>query len=163
MTTVARGLVNAPVSLLKMSTPGGKSELGISATTLDPEKLKPSPIRPEWILEGEPEARCAHLSYGTRGFSNTAHWSCTAGRFHWNYGWDETVLFLEGEAFITDEEGGITHGEPGVSVFFPAGTSAEWEVPHYIRKIAFNRRPTPYALHLIDRCASKIARLAGLS
>ena len=134
-----------------------------SATELDPDRLEPAPIRPEWILEGTPEARCARLSVGTRGGADTAHWSCTAGRFRWEFGWDETVLFLEGEVIVTDETGNIRHGVPGVTMFFPAGTSAVWDVPRYVRKIAFNRRPTPLPLHVIDRVACKLARAAGMA
>ena len=162
MPTVIRGFVSAPANKLKLASPVRAGKPAIQAATLDKAALKSSPIRPEWILEGEPKARCEYLSQGTLGGANSAHWSCTAGRFRWNYGWDETVLFLEGEAIITDDQGNVFRAEPGVSIFFPAGTSAVWEVPHYIRKIAFNRRPPRYLLNLIDRGASKIARLAGL-
>ncbi len=133
-----------------------------TATVLDPAQLQPAPIRPGWILEGKPEARCAHLSTGTRGWADTAHWSCTAGKFRWHYGWDETVLFLEGEVFITDEAGRTCHGVPGTSVLFPAGTSAVWEVPQYIRKIAFNHRVVPLPLHLAERVAHRLGRALGL-
>ncbi|MBD8892151.1 cupin domain-containing protein [Roseibium litorale] len=129
---------------------------------LDPSNLKPAPIRPHWILEGSPEAKCINLSNGTRGWTSTDHWSCTAGKFSWHYGWDETVLFLEGEVRITDDAGVVYHGKPGVSLFFPAGTSATWEVPNYIRKIAFNQRPVPVYLDFPARVIRKLQRMAGL-
>lgn len=133
-----------------------------TSASLDNDRLAPAPIRPEWILEGNPEARCEWLSGGTRGGADMAHWSCTAGRFRWEFAWDESVLFLEGEVFVTNDRGNACHGKPGVSMFFPAGTTAVWDVPRYIRKIAFNRRPTPYPLHVVDRAASRIARIAGV-
>jgi len=132
------------------------------ARMLDPGELAPAPIRPHWILEGTPEAKCKTLSVGTRGWATTDHWSCTAGKFHWYYGWDESVVFLEGEAFITDAQGKTYHGVPGVTVFFPAGTSATWHVPHYIRKLAFNDRPVPkpahYAVRLVDKTLALFTR-----
>ena len=132
-------------------------------SVLEPDNLQPAPIRPEWILDGSPEARCSTLSIGTRRWASTNHWSCTKGKFHWHFRWDETVLFVEGEVTITDEAGNIYHGRPGVSLFFPAGTSAVWEVPSYIRKIAFNQKPVPYYLNLADRIVTKLGHLLGFS
>ena len=131
-------------------------------SVLDVTRLKPSPIRPEWILEGQPEARCLNLSMGTGNWASTDHWSCTKGKFRWHYHWDEAVLFLEGEVRITDETGKVYLGQPGVSLFFPAGTSAVWEVPDYIRKIAFNQRPIPRYLSLPARIVNKLRLVTGL-
>lgn len=144
------------------------SEAGISqglftSAVMDRKALEPAPINPDWILEGTPEARCLELSAGTRRSTNTAHWSCTKGKFRWYYGCDETVLFLEGEVTITDESGAVYHGKPGVSLFFPAGTSAVWEVPSYIRKIAFNHQPVHPLLNFMDRAYNKLCRMAGLT
>jgi len=132
-------------------------------TALDVSRLEPRPIRPEWILEGEPEARCINLSMGTRGWTSVDHWSCTRGKFRWQFHWDEAVLFLEGEVRITDETGKVYLGRPGASLFFPAGTSAVWEVPDYIRKIAFNSRPVPRYAHLADRIVNRLRRMTGLT
>lgn len=141
----------------------GHSEGLFTFAMMDPAALEPAPINPDWILEGTPEARCLELSAGTRRSTNTAHWSCTKGRFRWYYGCDETVLFLEGEVIVTDESGTVYHGKPGVSLFFPAGTSAVWEVPSYIRKIAFNHQPVHPLLNFMDRAYNKLCRMAGLS
>ncbi|ADZ68866.1 cupin domain-containing protein [Polymorphum gilvum] len=130
-------------------------------TELDKAKLKPAPIRPEWILEGEPQARAASLSVGTNGWAGTDHWDCTAGRFRWHFGWDETVLFLEGCVVITGDDGTVYQGKPGVSILFPAGTRATWHVPTYVRKIAFNRRPMPKLVSLALKVQSRLDRLRG--
>lgn len=141
----------------------GLSQGLFTSAVMDPAVLEPAPINPDWILEGSPEALCLELSAGTRRSTNTAHWSCTKGKFHWYYGCDETVLFVEGEVIITDESGAVYHGKPGVSLFFPAGTSAVWEVPSYIRKIAFNHQPVHPLLNFMDRAYNKLCRMAGLS
>lgn len=145
----------------KLDKDGGQGKF--TQSVLDPERLKPSPIRPEWILEGAPEARCINLSMGTGNWASTDHWSCTRGKFRWHYYWDEAVLFLEGEVRITDETGKVYLGKPGVSLFFPAGTSAVWEVPDYIRKIAFNQRPIPRYLSLPARVINKLRIVTGLA
>lgn len=156
--TVARNLgFLAPAQELDQSDVPGK----FTQAFLDVSRLEPRPIRPEWILEGQPEARCINLSMGTRGWASTDHWSCTKGKFQWHFHWDETVLFLEGEVRITDDAGKVYLGQPGVSLFFPAGTSAVWEVPTYIRKIAFNQRPVPLYAHLACRVVDKLRGMTG--
>jgi hypothetical protein len=128
-------------------------------------QLEPAPIRPEWILEGAPQAMCKQLASHKFGWGDACHWSCTAGRFKWHYGWDESVMFLEGEVTITDENGTVYQGKPGVSLFFPAGTTAVWEVPVYIRKLAFNQKPVPWYLHyqsrVIERLKGVVNKLIG--
>ncbi|GAB4528566.1 MAG: hypothetical protein Tsb0019_30500 [Roseibium sp.] len=123
--------------------------------------LEPAPIRPEWVLEGNPQARCKRLAGLSDYRGDICHWSCTAGRFRWHYGWDEGVMFLEGEVEITDRNGNTYVGKPGVSLFFPAGTVAEWHVPKYIRKIAFNHNPVPRNLHRLTRVMDKAKALLG--
>jgi uncharacterized cupin superfamily protein len=126
---------------------------------LDKDALEAAPIRPEWILEGAPQAKCKRLATHTRAWGNMCHWSCTSGKFNWHYGWDESVVFVEGVVTITDENGKVYKGEPGVSLFFPAGTTAVWEVPKYIRKIAFNDKPVPRLLHIQSRLIDRLLRL----
>jgi uncharacterized cupin superfamily protein len=43
--------------------------------------LKPSPIKPSWIIEGNPEARSHRLSASVCGTATTLIWSCTEGKF----------------------------------------------------------------------------------
>ncbi|NBN65993.1 DUF861 domain-containing protein [Microvirga tunisiensis] len=121
--------------------------------------LRSAPIRKDWIIDGTPQARLDSLSMGTNGWSSTDHWDCTAGRFHWHFFWDETVLFLEGEVHITDDRGNTYVGRPGVSMMFPVGTHAIWHVPVYVRKIAFNRRPIPWAVSMAMKVDARLKRL----
>jgi uncharacterized protein len=53
--------------------------------------LKPSPIEPSWIIEGNPEARSHVLSTSACGNTRTIIWSCTEGKFNWYYDVDETT------------------------------------------------------------------------
>lgn len=140
----------------------GKGDLPVfTSAALDQENLAPAQINPDWVVEGNPQASCETLAEGTRGWAYANHWACTAGSFHWQYTWDETVLFLEGEVTITDENGKTYHGKPGTSLFFPAGTAALWHVPVYIRKLAFNHKPVPWYAHKAVRIVERLQRLVG--
>ncbi len=102
--------------------------------------LNPRPIKSEWILEGNPVARNYVLSSSKDGTASTVIWDCTAGRFNWFYSVDETVYVLEGSVRLKDAKGSRLV-KAGDSVFFPAGSSAEWTVDTYIKKVAFLRQP----------------------
>ena len=65
--------------------------------------LKPSPIEPSWILEGNPEARAHVLSTSACGTTTTVIWSCTEGKFNWYYDVDETIMILEGSIVLESE------------------------------------------------------------
>jgi uncharacterized cupin superfamily protein len=106
-------------------------------------ELNPGPIRPGWIIEGNPISRNKLLSYSADGSSSTMMWDCTAGRFNWYYDIDETLCVIEGSVNIKDSAGVTQRLGVGDTVFFPAGSRAEWHVEEYIRKIAFLRTPLP--------------------
>ena len=108
-------------------------------------ELKPAPIAPNWIIEGQPEARAATLAITADGTSSVMAWSCSAGRFTWNYSFDETLHIISGEAFVTNEKGEVRRIGAGDMVFFPAGSRSNWYIPHEIRKIAFCRQQMPKA------------------
>jgi uncharacterized cupin superfamily protein len=65
--------------------------------------LKPSPIEPSWILEGNPEARSCPLSISADNAARTLIWSCTEGKFNWYYDVDETIVILEGSIVLESE------------------------------------------------------------
>ena len=109
----------------------------------EPCSFVPSPIRSEWILEGNPIARLELLSSSADGTASTYYWDCTAGRFNWYYTFDETLHILEGSVTLKEPSGRTRHVAAGDVVFFPAGTRAEWTVDKYIRKLAFCRSPLP--------------------
>ncbi|WP_299818185.1 cupin domain-containing protein [uncultured Roseibium sp.] len=129
-----------------------------SLSHLNKDTLKPSPIDQSWILEGNPQARCHNLFRIADNWTSVDHWSCTSGKFRWQYFFDETILILEGEAFITDDDGVTYHAVPGTTLSFPDGSAAIWEVPSYIRKVAFNQKSVPSYLHKLCRLINKIHR-----
>src|SRR5438477_1231038 len=104
-----------------------------------PEK----PLPADQVLEGKPETRSKELGRSNDRTSYVMAWDCTAGRFNWHYNKDESLVVLTGEAFITCDGAEERRIGPGDTVFFPAGTSARWRVPKYIRKVAFMRHTMP--------------------
>jgi uncharacterized cupin superfamily protein len=116
-------------------------------------KFVPNPIQAAWILDGSPVARAELLSSSADGTASTYFWDCTAGRFNWFYSFDETFHILEGDVTLKYPSGVSRRVGTGDTVFFPAGSSAEWTVDHYVRKLAFCRTPLPryltFARHLV--------------
>jgi len=118
-----------------------------------------SPIRASWILAGEPVARVALLSSSADGMASTYYWDCTAGRFNWFYAFDETLHILEGSVTLKSPSGVSKLVVAGDTVFFPAGSQAEWTVDQYIRKLAFCRTPLPSYLVSARGVARRLKRL----
>lgn len=117
--------------------------LTIQAATAASGELPDMPIEPSWILAGTPEARGTILLQSADKLVSSGLWSCTAGRFKWEFGWDEFVHVLEGEATIS-EEGGCTYTlRAGDSAHFPIGLKTEWHISDYVRKSFTIRTPTP--------------------
>ena len=123
--------------------------------------LNPSPIHPEWVIEGNPIARNKVLSSSADGTASTLIWDCSAGRFNWFYDVDETIYVIEGGVVIRDAGGAARRLSAGDTIFFPAGVRAEWHVEDYIRKIAFCRVPLPRPIVFARRGYRFLKRLVG--
>jgi uncharacterized cupin superfamily protein len=123
--------------------------------------LVASPIRAGWILEGEPVARIELLSSSADGTASTYYWDCTAGRFNWFYSFDETFHILEGEVTLKYPSGKTHRVAAGDTVFFPIGSTAEWTVDKYVRKLAFCRAPVPGYLTYARGIVRRLKRLRG--
>jgi uncharacterized cupin superfamily protein len=123
--------------------------------------LVPNPIQPAWILDGKPVARLALLSSSADGAASTYFWDCTAGRFNWFYSFDETFHVLEGEVTLKYPSGTSHRVVAGDTVFFPAGSSAEWTVDNYVRKLAFCRSTLPSYLTAARQVVRRLKRLVG--
>jgi uncharacterized cupin superfamily protein len=121
--------------------------------------LKPSPIEPSWIIEGNPEARSYELSSSACGTAKTLIWSCTGGKFNWYYDLDETIAILEGSIVLESE--GMPPRRYGVGdvIFFRQGAQAKWHVEGYVKKIAFLRLANPAGVGLVIRAANKFKRM----
>lgn len=111
----------------------------IAPAISEDEGLVPAPIRPGWILDGQPRARAKALASSRDGLSRSALWDCTAGRFEWHFGADETVHILQGEVIVTCPTGTTTTLRTGDVAYFPAGISSVWHVPVYVKKLAILR------------------------
>ncbi len=135
-----------------------KSVVGTEVAKL---ALNPCPIAPGWILEGNPVARNAVVSYSVDGNSSTLIWDCTAGRFNWFYDVDETLYVIEGGMTIKDS-GGTRRLSAGDIIFFPKGATAEWTVESYIRKVAFVRTPLPWPMAFTKRAIRSLKRRLGI-
>ncbi|PWE56150.1 cupin [Metarhizobium album] len=136
-TAVAMAVRTLPISALT-----GASRPLVSAP-VDEMEMKPSPIEPSWIIEGEPQARSAEHSRSADEAAMTALWDCTAGTFRWYFHWDETVVILEGEVHVTAEDGSVRLLRAGDIGYFSGRTWATWRVDEYVKKIAFVRKPFP--------------------
>ena len=124
--------------------------------------LGPAPIDAQWIIEGNPIARNKCLSRSKDGTASNYIWDCTAGRFNWYYQIDETVCVLEGSVLVRDHHGGSRLLEAGDTAFFAAGSSAEWTVPNYVRKVAFMRRPMPRSVVLAKKLYAVVKGIVRL-
>lgn len=130
----------------------------ITFATTDTADLGANPVLASWVLSGAPETRSRLLARSRDRTSYTMVWDCTGGRFNWRYHTDETVVVLEGEAFVTDENGEEHRIGPGDVTFFPAGASAVWRVPKYVRKAAFLRIALPPPLGFVVRAWNFLVR-----
>jgi uncharacterized protein len=121
--------------------------------------LGPAPITAAWILEGTPTARNKFLSQSADNTASTYMWDCTAGKFNWFYDIDETICLVEGSVIVRDHRGSTRKLVAGDTAFFPAGSSAEWTVEEYVRKIAFLRQPVPKSVQRAKRLYHSLKRL----
>ena len=136
------------------------SEPVVFAVPADVE-LAPAPIPQDWIIEGTPQARSKRLATSADGTATVMAWSCTPGRFHWHYRVDETIHFISGEVFVTDENGDSRRLGPGDMVFFPAGSSSIWHVTKEVRKFAVCRHSMPRPLGFALRAWNKLINIVS--
>ncbi len=127
--------------------------------------LAPDTINPDWVIEGDPQIRCTWWSSDTDGLAGNFVWDCTAGRFRWYFGCDETVHIIEGEVEVSADGIAPVWLRAGDSAIFRTGTWATWYVPKYVRKHAVVRTnlPGPLRLQVIwgRRAKHLLRRLLG--
>jgi uncharacterized cupin superfamily protein len=105
--------------------------------------LKSAPIRPEWIISGEPLARNHVLFVSEDRSSVTLFWECTAGVFRWVYDEEETIYIIDGGMTLAYPNGEVKTVGKGDVVYFAAGDTAVWTVDSHVQKVAVFRRPMP--------------------
>jgi uncharacterized cupin superfamily protein len=121
-------------------------------------KLKPSPIEPSWIIEGNPIAQSSLISKSSDGLAWTVVWHCSEGKFNWYYNMDESLLILEGSIVLESDTMSPTRYGPGDTIFFRNGAHARWHVEQSVRKLAFCRKMPPAWVGFGLRLFSKIKR-----
>jgi uncharacterized cupin superfamily protein len=129
-------------------------------------ELSPSPFPTEWVLEGSPQAQATAIAHSRDGAMTVIAWSCTKGRFRWQYHVDEMAHILSGEVFITDQSGAERRLGAGDTVFFPSGSWSNWRVTKDVRKIAVCHvavpKPVGLALRIWSRLCRSVSKLLGL-
>jgi len=122
--------------------------------------LQAYPINRNWVVDGTPEAKGCPIFETSDQNANVHEWQCTRGRFVWHYGVDEIVYIIEGDARIKDLATGLsTNIIAGTSVLFQRGSSAEWTVDRYIRKIAVNHIPLSPRIAILLSAWRRLKRL----
>src|ERR1700689_669430 len=106
-------------------------------------ELEAAPFPQEWVLEGNPHARAKEIARSGDTSMKVIVWSCTRGRFRWQYDVDEMVQILSGEVVITDHNGKERRLTSGDTAFFPAGSWSVWHVTQDVRKVAVCRNVMP--------------------
>jgi len=137
----------------------------VTATPADVE-LGDSPFPAEWVLDGTPRACAKVIARSRDGAMTTVVWSCSKGRFRWQYSVDEMVHLIAGEVFITDHADTERRLGPGDTAFFPAGSSAVWRVTQDVRKVAVCRvavpRPVGFALRAFGWFGRSLKTMFGV-
>ena len=109
-------------------------------------ELADFPIPRDRILEGNPKARIWINAQSADKKVTQGVWDCTAGRFSWDYAWDEFVMILDGEVTVTPEDGEPFTLSAGDFCHFPVGLKAVWRIDRYIKKTFSLRTPEPLEL-----------------
>lgn len=134
-----------------------------SATEVANVELLDAPIPPSWITSGTPRARSGAIVNSPDGWASSVVWECSAGSFRWQFGWEETVVILEGSVRVTVESGEERLLLPGDAAYFAQGTSALWQIDSRVKKIAFIRNRVPaYIRKPIERLRSVRNAARGL-
>ncbi len=134
--------------------------------TFETSRLKACPINPQWIRDGNPVARASLMFSSADGWFYTVMWDCSPGKFEWFYDQDETLHLLSGYMILDEGLPTERHVRSGDNVFFPAGSSARWNVVEHVLKVANVRRPIPgpliYLLNIVRFIKNRGRRPASM-
>ena len=109
-------------------------------------KLDDWTLPQEAIKGGDPVAKGKFLWQSDDKRLGNGVWTCEPGSFTWDYTWDETIYFIEGEATITDQDGNSVTYRGGDMFYVPAGTRSTWKVTKSVRKVFHLRSDEPVEL-----------------
>jgi uncharacterized cupin superfamily protein len=120
--------------------------LSIQANQGSAIQLTDFPLAKEQVLEGNPVAKIWVSAQSADLKVTQGIWDCTAGKFTWNFAWDEFIMVLEGEVIIETEGSPRLTLRKGDFAHFPLGLQTKWHVPIYIKKTFVIRTPEPLKL-----------------
>jgi len=97
-------------------------------------RVADDPIPKTDIIEGRPRARTFMLHADPDGHYACGIWHCSPGRFHWNFGVDEFVYIIDGEARVRYDDGHKIVVRKGDVAHFPKGHCV-WHVTKKVKKV----------------------------
>ena len=119
------------------------SENTIKSTTVSQTNLQPWPIGEENILSGDAKAYGTILWQSKNKLLCNGVWSCTTGKFNWEYTWNETLYIVEGKlSILIDNDNGKEYAA-GDLVFIAKGTQTTWTIIEPVRKVFHLESETP--------------------
>jgi uncharacterized cupin superfamily protein len=104
------------------------------------------PIPSGQITEGRPDAEGLVFSRSSDRRTLRGVWRCGAGSFTWHFGWDETLVVIEGDATVELDTGERVELRPGVTAFFGRGHDSTWTIREPILKGFHILSPEPLDL-----------------
>ena len=113
--------------------------------SIDPKSavLDPWPISEDDVLEGSPTASGNILWQSDNQCLLNGVWSCTSGSFQFDFTWDETIYFIEGQVEIIDQLGHSQIYNAGDYIHISKGTKTVWNVKQTLLKVFYIRSDAP--------------------
>ena len=115
----------------------------ITSTTVTETNLDPWPIDKTNILTKDAEAHGTVLWQSEDKLLCNGVWSCTTGKFNWEYTWNETFYLVQGKISISIDDAESKEYNSGDLVFVPTGTNTTWTIIEPVRKVFHLESETP--------------------
>ena len=115
----------------------------ITSTAVTETNLDPWPIDKTNILTGDAEAHGTVLWQSKDKLLCNGVWSCTTGKFNWEYTWNETFYLVQGKISISIDDAESKEYNSGDLVFVPNGTNTTWTIIKPVRKVFHLESETP--------------------
>lgn len=115
----------------------------------------------EWLISGDPETRSKVIGKSADGTSYVVLWECGSVTMRWHYDRDEALVILDGEGFVTGDDGVEHRYGPGDILLCPRGSAKLWRVPGYVRKVAFLKINVPGPLAFASRAWHRLTSMLG--
>ena len=113
--------------------------------SIDPHSavLESWPVPEEDILQGNPAPSGKVLWQSDNQCLLNGVWSCTRGSFQFEFTWDETIYFIDGQVEISDQSGHSQIYNGGDYIHISKGTKTVWKVKQKILKVFYIRSDDP--------------------